>query len=393
MASFRKRGDYWEYRIVYKDPSNGKKREISRSKDENGKFKTKKRAQLAAAETEKQISMGIYGDFRQEILFKDYAAYWFEQYSLNKKISTIKTRKIEYKILVSYFGYMEMRKITPVFYQQFLNKLKPKYADNTIAGIHSSAKMIFKRAYQDNVIKHNPTLYAELPKTTKTVEEIENSNAEKKHMEADDLKLFLQTVKEKGIQNDYVIFTTLAATGLRVGELCALTWDRVDFEEKYIHITKTVYNPTYNMNKTQLVPPKNKSSIRFVDIDDNLIKILKDHKAKQNVHKMSLRKAYQDQGFVFAKEFGHAEVVKKIEIRMKRLMKLAKLDESCTPHTLRHTHATMLREQGIDLEFIQRRLGHVKGSGITGSTYLHQTEKLKKEASDKINSLTESFII
>jgi integrase len=52
----------------------------------------------------------------------------------------------------------------------------------------------------------------------------------------------------------------------------------------------------------------------------------------------------------------------------------------------------MLREQGIDLEYIQMRLGHAKGSGVTGSTYLHQTEKLKKEASDKINSLTESFI-
>ncbi|MEK4827572.1 site-specific integrase [Niallia sp. FSL W8-0951] len=182
-------------------------------------------------------------------------------------------------------------------------------------------------------------------------------------------------------------------TGLRVGELCALTWDRVDLEKKVIHISKTVYNPNNNKNETLLVPPKNKSSIRFVDIDDHLIRLLKEHKVKQNKHKMELRKDYIDNGFVFAKEFGEAEIVKKIETRMNLLLRIADLDPSFSPHTLRHTHTTMLREKRVEFEYIQARLGHAKGSHVTNSTYIHQTEQQKKEATAKINSLSESFII
>lgn len=75
---------------------------------------------------------------------------------------------------------------------------------------------------------------------------------------------------------------------------------------------------------------------------------------------MELRKDYTDNGFVFAKEFGEAEIVKKIETRMNRLLRITDLDPSFSPHTLRHTHATMLREKRVEFEYIQARLGHEK---------------------------------
>jgi integrase len=81
----------------------------------------------------------------------------------------------------------------------------------------------------------------------------------------------------KGLDLDYLIFLTLSYTGMRAGELVALKWKDIDFNEQTISITKTYYNPTNNTLEYQLVPPKTRKSKRAIVVDEAVIAALKKH--------------------------------------------------------------------------------------------------------------------
>ncbi|MBC2117497.1 hypothetical protein HCB06_12780 [Listeria booriae] len=176
------------------------------------------------------------------ILFIEYAEKWLANYAINNKESTVRPRKIEQKWIVKQFGYIKIKQITSIMYQDFLDELNKIYATNTISGTHSVARMIFKKAYQDNIIDRDPTLYAILPKKLETAQDIQNkiSNPISKNIEVEKIKLILSTAKEQGLENDYETFSLLASTGIRVGELIALKYDdlksqngKYEIEEKY----------------------------------------------------------------------------------------------------------------------------------------------------------------
>ncbi|MGP3787194.1 tyrosine-type recombinase/integrase [Paenibacillus sp. 1A_MP2] len=89
---------------------------------------------------------------------------------------------------------------------------------------------------------------------------------------------------------------------------------------------------------------------------------------------------YHDEGFVFARtgEYaGYPLVIKIVNNRMKRLLKLAKLNPDLSPHSLRHTHVSLLAEAGASLEQIMQRLGH-SNDEITRRIYLHITKPKEK---------------
>lgn len=82
------------------------------------------------------------------------------------------------------------------------------------------------------------------------------------------------------------------------------------------------------------------------------------------------------------KYLGYPELIKNIGYRMKRLLKLAKLNQSLTPHSLRHTHTSLLAEAGVGLDEIMERLGH-RDDKITRNVYLHITKSRKKKRPPK----------
>lgn len=180
---------------------------------------------------------------------------------------------------------------------------------------------------------------------------------------------------------------------MRAGELCALKWKDINFEEQTISITKTYYNPTNNTTKYQLLPPKTLSAKRDIIVDEELLDSLEEHRATQNIIRMKHRKTYYDKDFVFAKmdiNLGYPLYIKAIENRMRRLLKLAGLNESLTPHSLRHTHTSLLAEAGVELHEIMDRLGH-KDDETTKNVYLHVTNTKKQEASHKFAELMRSL--
>lgn len=145
--------------------------------------------------------------------------------------------------------------------------------------------------------------------------------------------------------------------------------------------------------KYQLVPPKTKNSKRTILVDKEVIAALIKHKEAQDKIKERLSNDYYDKDFIFAESKLHPRYlifIKTVEIRMARLLKIAGLSLKLTPHSLRHTHTSLLAEAGVGLEKIMDRLGH-SDDDTTRNVYLHMTKGMKKEASHKFGKLMRSL--
>ncbi|PGV47024.1 tyrosine-type recombinase/integrase [Bacillus sp. AFS037270] len=385
-------GASWAYIVdVGKDPKTGKRKQKKKSG-----FRTKKEAEAAAAIINNEINQGLYIE-ESDVTFEDFAYEWLSLYEGTGivKESTVRIRKHEIKRLYDYFAKLKLKDITRRQYQNALNDLKKRgYAQNTIEGAHRTGRMIFKKAVELEILKKDPTEYTQVPRQQITIAELEEQNGLPNYLEKKELKHFLNIAKKFGLDQDYPIFLLMAYTGLRAGELCALKWRDIDFEAHTISISKTYYNPTNNKKEYKLLTPKTPTSVRIIDIDEIVINELSKHKVVQKQTMMKYRDIYHSEDFVFASIDedlpGYPLYIKKIENRMRRLLKIAELNPEHTPHSLRHTHTSLLAEAGVSLPQIMERLGH-KDEDTTKNVYLHVTKEMKKEASQKFKELMENL--
>lgn len=390
MATFRKRGNKWSFRIdIGRDPITNERKQltVSKSKEYPNGFDNKT-VKLAAATMQHELSMGTYVK-EENMLFTKFSVEWLKSYKSNKKISSYFFRANQVKVLNKYFELDMLKNITKKRYQAFLDYLLSKYAHNTIIGFHSVGKMMFDYAVEYEYIKVNPTTYAKISRKQKTVEELENENEVPKYLEKKELALFLKTAKEQGLDNDYFCFLLLAYSGMRVGEICALKKTDFDKIEHKVSITKTLFNPAATAKEYELITPKTKSSRRKIDLDPMLFDELDKLVSRQNEVKMLYRKTYHDKDFILANldEYpGYPSTLQKVERRMARILRIAKLNTNLTPHSLRHTHTSLCAEAGVPLEEIMDRLGH-NGDKTTRAVYLHVTKTRKKDASYKFSEL------
>lgn len=386
MAYFRKRGDKWSFTVdIGVDPISGKRKQ----KTSSG-YATKKEAQAEANKILHELGTGTYIK-ETEVSFTAYGEEWIEAYKATGRVkkSTVRSRKMIVDILSRYFSNAKVKDITRKVYQKTLNKMKPDYSDNTMSTIHGVARMMFASAKKDGLIKIDPTEHAIVPRTAQTVEEIENNAEIPKYLEKEELAKFLRIAKEHGMDGDYETYLTLAYTGMRLGEFLVLRESDIDFEECVISITKTYFNEKNKISDYELLPPKTKKSTRKIDVEPIVIKVIEDYLSRLKPYKMAHRKTYHDKGFIMPnteKNPGYPRTHKTINDRMRRLLKIAELNEDLTPHSLRHTHTSLLAEAGVTLEEIMDRLGH-QNDMTTKSVYLHVTKTRKKEASKMFGDL------
>lgn len=386
MASIKKDGDSWYFIIdLPRDPVTNARRQ----KKKRG-FKTKKEAQAAAAAMLHELTRGTHIE-ETDLSFESYVSMWLEEYAMSgAKLNSVRIRKHQLSKFLDYFRSIKLKDITKKMYQDAINGMKKEgLSDNTIVGCHSAGNMIFKRAKEIDLIKLNPTDYAKLPKTTVTVDDLENRVDIPKYLEKEELAHFLKTALEHGLDGDYETFLTLAYTGMRIGEFAPLRESDINFEEHTISITKTYYNAGNRTKNYQLTPPKTKKSTRVIEIDTIVTNALKDYIAKSKEYKMLHRKDYYEKGYIMPNKEdypGYPRTINQYEYRMTRLLKIAKLNESLSPHSLRHTHTSLLAEAGVPIQDIMDRLGH-KDDTTTKQVYLHVTKTRKKDASQKFGEL------
>ena len=382
MAYIYKRGSKWAYRAYAgKDAVTGKDKQASKSG-----FLTKKDAQLAAALFERQFHSGEYvqpSAITFQTLSEDFLKHYLTQ---GVKKSSHRTRKSALKHINNEFGTALIQKIKKKDYQDLIDKLSGHLSPNTISIVHSSANMVFTYAHENKLIKDIPSSKIKLPKKRKTVADIESDSINEKFLEKEELEEFLLAAKNEGLEGDLLIFTTLAYTGLRTGELISLKWTDIDFKNQTLRVTKTYYNPNHKKDAYELTPPKTKNSIRTITIDSVVVGLLESHKSIQDQVKVSNRPFYIDNNFIFATNEGYPHGFNFISNRLRRLLDKTKINKKITPHSFRHTHTSLLIEANVHIKEIQERLGH-GDIATTLNIYSHLTKNMKKEASNKFGDL------
>lgn len=367
------------------DPVTGKRRQITR------RGKTKKEAEKRVEKVIDSLEEhGVDQRVSQTMTFDKVASNWLETYALTGvKRGTVRVREKEIKILNKHMAKTSISGISHAMYQKIINKLSKDYARTTVKGVHGTAGMIFRYAIRNKLIKDDPTVDVIIPKKRRTVEEIESDPTDQKYLDNEELNELLEAALLHGLDLDIERFYLLAFSGMRPGELCALKWSDVDFKKNTVRITKTLYNENNNMIEYELIPPKTEGSIRMIELEEEVIQLLKSHRKRQLKIHASYQKEFSDYhngNFVFCRANGYPYIPKNIITRMARLLEYTSIQKRATPHIFRHSHISMMTEAGIDLATIMERVGH-DDPQTTLKIYTHVTKKMKKDASDKISNL------
>ncbi|MCG1911504.1 site-specific integrase [Staphylococcus epidermidis] len=371
----------WRYRIsLGKNSETGKYEYISKTG-----FKRKSDAKHQAEMIESQLRNGEYIP-PSSSTFKQVADDWLKQYANDVKVSSVRAREKAIKHAIERFNTKPIQTIKKHDYQRFVDDMSAQYSKNYVDSIVASTNMIFKYAHNIKLIKTLPSEGIKRPKKKVSVEELEDIEIHKKFLEKDELFKFLEVAKyHHSPQNSFEVFTTLAYTGMRAGELLALKWSDIDFENNTISITKTYYNPNNNKKHYQILTPKTESSIGKISVDPHVIQLLKDYKV--NVQDTWKNELYVDNNFVFTDVNGYPLVIKKLSTWIQAIMKKADItNKHISTHSFRHTHCALLIEAGVHIKEIQERLRH-KDINTTMNIYAKITNSYKKDASQKFSQL------
>ncbi|WP_278246129.1 site-specific integrase [Clostridium tyrobutyricum] len=187
------------------------------------------------------------------------------------------------------------------------------------------------------------------------------------------------------------LILTALTTGLRQGELLALTWDDIDLDKGEISVNKSIKRVNIiksndsKENKILIQPPKTINSNRVVPIPSELIPILKQHHLKQKLEKIKAGEEYKDNNFVFPTALGKPIDAKNLFRSYKNLLIKAGIEHKKF-HCLRHTYATKLFEAGTPPKTVQALLGH-SNIKTTADIYTHVMPKQKINAVEKLNNI------
>ena len=347
QGSIRKRGNTWYYSFDLGKVDGKRKRK------EKGGFKTKTEAQKALREAINNYENcgTIVND--TNITFSDYLDYWFKEYvEINCKFNTKEfyRRTLKNHIKPS-LGPYKLKSLSPAVLQEFLNKkytygLSKSTLQNFYGILSGSLKMA---VYPFNFIKENPMQYVSLPKfNQKKI----NGTDKLKIISLSDFKKILNRFPVGS--NFYIPLQIAFNTGLRGGEVCALTWDDINFDSKTLSVNHTLVEK--GRGQVELGTPKTNSSYRTISIGETLVKILKDHKIKQKENKLKYGEFYTNSNFICTKENGQLLNTSSLKY-LSRIVNY-ELGIPFNFHALRHTHATMLLEGGANIKDIQKRFGH-----------------------------------
>lgn len=215
----------------------------------------------------------------------------------------------------------------------------------------------------------------------------------KKEIEAftvDEQTKFIKSLKK---HRHKALIILVLGTGLRIGEVLALRWSDIDFDDSTVSISK-IFKRVHLVNtnsekKTEILElePKTKSSKRTIPIPLKVLKELKSHKSRQAIEKLSAGEIYNDNNLVFPNEMGEPTDTRNLTRSYERALKKADIKYK-NFHTLRHTYATRLFESGVPLKTVQVLLGH-SNIKTTADIYTHVMPNEKIKAVEKLNKLFE----
>lgn len=322
--------------------------------------------------------------------FDTFFAEWlFNVKFLNVKPSTQSLYEGYYRVHIkeSELSNVRIKDICASDIQRYYKSLiKKGVSPNTVRSINKLVAPCIRYAYNNDMIIKDFTGAIELPQEN---EQTKLNKAEKiKPFTLEEQKKFIAEIKDHELE---MLFVTALNSGLRQGELFALTWKDIDFDECYININKTIVYiaevSEEGREKLERViqTPKTKNSIRKVSIPTFLVDKLTEYKENQAKNKLKSSKRYEENNLVFCNRYGKYLDSSSVRRKFKKVLIDSNINERKF-HDLRHTYATRLFELGETPKMVQMLLGHSNIS-ITLDTYTHVLYNMKEKAASKLDQL------
>lgn len=309
--------------------------------------------------------------------FNDVFDKWIEYKKTFVKISTYNKYMNLYKSYIcNYFYKINLDEITNQYIQNYISYLMKRestktsqtLSSNTIREIVYIIKSVLSYAQKNDSVVYTP-LKVELPK----------NEVKKIHiLTREEQKILESYIKNRNDMISIAIILCLY-TGLRLGELCALTKNDIDLENHCISVNKTVQriqnHDTNNNEKTSLVitKPKTKNSIRQILISSVIRSILERYLLSLTNKK-----------YIFSVNNSLAEP-RTIQYQFNKIIKRLNITQ-ISFHGLRHTFATRCIELGMDMKTLSEILGH-SNIATTMGIYVHSTDLHKKEQMELLSNL------
>ena len=366
-----------------------------------GPYHTKAEATEALVEYRKELEGGIRLE-TDSLTFAEYVTLFCEQREQQGSLAPNSLRQDEKakRILIPYLGDMKLREIDALTIQGLLSKLgKDGKTPSAVARAYRSLNQILKTAQNQDYITRNPCdkikppsirrpeinyldsaniahLITSLEKEgerAKTLETTKRATKPRKEHNYEDGKARAMTLRS------HIMATRLLlATGVRRGEGLGLTWKYLDLEDASLRISQQI-------TMDGLRPPKTKQGMRTISLDSDTVKRLGDLKANQAEYLLGLGIKQDANTPVFINEIGGFIDPNNFSRWWRGFCKEYGF-EGLRIHDLRHTQATQLIAQNVDIKTVQSRLGHATAA-ITLDLYAGVMPSKDREAAEVIGNI------
>ena len=324
--------------------------------------------------------------------FGEYLENWFinvRVYEVESSTYLRNEQTINYHIKDSSLYNAQMVNIDSELCQSLINKLSEKYSRSTISKVYVLLNMCFNYAFTKEHIGENPMMKVKMPKESSLVTKkkeakwLSSSDVEKFVQEAERVNTREFRIKGKvgervyGVNAYYAIL--IIYTGLRIGELMALTWNDIDFKNKTLNVNKSRAKGKID-GKTTLYKknPKSESNTRIIPLSDRAIYALQ--KIKEYSTELKLN---SDNNLIVANTSSESNITRTVK---SMLFRAGCETEKCGLHALRHTFGSLLLEKGVDLKTISYLLGH-SDITVTANIYLHITREKAINSIEVLNKV------
>ncbi|GHV98532.1 site-specific integrase [Lactobacillus nasalidis] len=361
MAFIEKKDSGWRAKISWYD-ANGKRH----TKSKQG-FETKRLAQqwankMEVAKDKQQLSP-------TDPIFVEYFLEWAQTFKMSKVSDNTKKRYINIGHLIEqYFGKAKISSITQRSYQQFINSYGHDHSKSTMEKVHGTIKSCAKYAVYEGTIPRN---FAD--QITLVWDESKTRHVE--YLSRSEIKSLIASL-EDNISPKYVSrYMILCAiyTGMRFGEILALEWDDIDYNNHTIRVNKSY---DYIAHRTK--KPKTASSNRFIRVSSKFLDLI----APLKVNGQERVFAPSDGSYISSSATNHT--------LRRHLAKCGLEKEGFHFHSLRHSHVALLLFSGVPLYAISKRLGHADMS-VTAKKYAYLIDELRQQSDHQIEEILEDL--
>ena len=336
------------------------------------------------------LQMENAGISEDSVTYVAYFKNWlYSVHLVDKKPSTKKRYDTIYKkhIEDSYFGKIPLQKIVTTDLQNFYNEKFESCGESIVKNIHKLIKPCVRYAFHNGLILRN---FAEFVKIPKDLSQVEHIHKKVKPLTLEEHRIFVKAIADHKFT---ALFNTALDTGIRQGELFALTWQDVDFSEMTIRINKNhscVQDINTNKPVNFTTNTKTEKSNRILPMAMRTRNILLAHLRYQKEELLKIGIIQTSETLVFGNIVNLPMDSHNVLKELKRVYKKIGIEEK-TFHDLRHTYATRLFELGEPAKTVQELLGH-SNINVTLGTYTHVLEKQKIKTASLIDAIYDTDI-